>query len=56
MLSLIDSIEKDLQIVEGKMSRILSEIQNLENVHKRLDRDRENLVYAINQLEGLIDG
>lgn len=51
MLHLIDSIERDRQMVEGEMLRIAAEIKSLQERYKRLDRDRENLIYAINQLE-----
>jgi hypothetical protein len=51
MLHLIDILEKDRQIVDGKLSHILSEIKALQERYKRLDSDRENLIYAINHLE-----
>jgi hypothetical protein len=56
MLSLIDSLVKDRQIVEGNMLRIAAEIAALQEQYKRLDRDRENLIYAINQLDEVADG
>lgn len=51
MLHLIDILEKDRQIVDGKLSRILIEIKALQERYKQLDSDRENLIYAINHLE-----
>jgi hypothetical protein len=51
MLSLIDSLVKDRQVIEAKMLKINSEIEVLQERYKRLDRERENMVYAINQLE-----
>jgi hypothetical protein len=51
MLSLIDSLVKDRQMVEGKMLCIAAEIKKLQAQYKRLDSDRENLIYAINQLD-----
>jgi hypothetical protein len=56
MLSLIDSLVKDRQIIEGNMLRIAAEIAALQAQYKRLDRDRENLIYAINQLDEVADG
>ena len=56
MLSLIDSLVKDRQIIEGEMLRIAAEIKALQTQYKRLDRDRENLIYAINQLDEVADG
>lgn len=56
MLHLLDSIVKDRQMVEGKMLRVAAEIKTLQERYKRLDRDRENLIHAINQLEDAIDG
>ena len=55
MLSLIDSLVKDRQIVEGNMLRIAAEIKALQAQYKRLDSDRENLIYAINQLEEVVN-
>lgn len=51
MLHLIDILEKDRQMVDGKMSRILIEIKALQERYKRLESDREELIYAINHLE-----
>jgi hypothetical protein len=51
MLHLIDILEKDCQIVDGKLSRILIEIKALQDQYKRLESDREDLIYAINHLE-----
>lgn len=51
MLHLIDILEKDRQIVDGKLSRILIEIKALQERYKRLESDREELIYAINHLE-----
>ena len=51
MLSLIDSLERDRQFVEGEMLRIAAEIKSLQERYKRLDRDRENLIHAVYQLE-----
>jgi hypothetical protein len=56
MLSLIDSLVKDRQIVEGKMLRIAAEIKALQDEYKRLDSTRENLIYAINELDEVLDG
>lgn len=55
MLSLIDSLVKDRQIIEAKMCSIDSEMEVLKERYKRLDRDRENLIHAIYQLEDIID-
>ena len=52
MLHLIDTIEKDRQIIDAKMSTILSQIKDLQREYKSLEKTRENLTYAINQLEG----
>jgi hypothetical protein len=56
MLSLIDSLVKDRQIIEGEMLQIAAEIKALQTQYKRIDRDRENLIYAINQLDEVADG
>lgn len=51
MLSLIDSLIKDRQMIEGEMLSVAAEIKALQERYKRLDRDRENIIYAINQLD-----
>jgi uncharacterized protein YlxW (UPF0749 family) len=56
MLSLIDSLVKDRQMVESEMLRIDAEVKKLQAQYKRLDSDRENLIYAINQLDEVADG
>lgn len=56
MLHLLDSIVKDRQVVEGEMLRVAAEIKTLQERYKRLDRDRENLIHAINQLEDALNG
>jgi hypothetical protein len=56
MLSLIDSLVKDRQMVESEMLCIAAQIKTLQARYKRLDRDRENLIYAINQLDEVADG
>jgi hypothetical protein len=55
MLSLIDSLVKDRQIVESKMLCIAAEIKKLHKEYKRLDSARENLIYAINELDEVAD-
>jgi hypothetical protein len=56
MLSLIDSLVKDRQILDCEMLKIAAQIKALQDRYKRLDRDRENLIYAINQLDEVADG
>lgn len=51
MLSLLDSLEKDLQRIRAKMLNIASDIEVLQEQYKRLDKDRENVIYAIHRLE-----
>ena len=47
----IDSLIKDRQMIEGEMLSVAAEIKALQERYKRLDRDRENIIYAINQLD-----
>ena len=55
MLSFIDSLVKDRQTVEGEMRSISVEIADLQKRYKLLDRRRENLIHAINQLDEVAD-
>jgi hypothetical protein len=55
MLSLIDSLVKDRQMIEGEMLQIAAQIKTLQERYKRLDSHRENMIYAINQLEEVVD-
>ena len=55
MLSLIDSLVKDRQMIEGEMLQIAAQIKTLQERYKRLDSHRENMIYAINELEGVVD-
>ena len=53
MLSLIDSLVKDRQIIDAEMYSVAAQIKVLQERYKSLDRERENVIYAITQLDEL---
>jgi prefoldin subunit 5 len=55
MLSLIDSLVKDRQMLESEMLSVEAQIKTLQERYKRLDRTRENLIHAINELDEVAD-